>query len=95
MSQSTEFSEQPEKTPSSTGAPGTDQEKVKPLKLLVPHGGAVTSFTEHELSARWKISVKTLQRWRLRNVGPKFMKLEGYAVRYRVPDIEAYEDSCM
>lgn len=42
-------------------------------------------------SLRWQISVKTLQRWRLMQTGPKFTKLQNRAVRYHLDDIKAYE----
>jgi predicted DNA-binding transcriptional regulator AlpA len=48
-------------------------------------------MTEQELSSRWQVSIKTLQRWRGQQAGPKFIKLENRAVRYRLSDIEAYE----
>jgi predicted site-specific integrase-resolvase len=48
-------------------------------------------MTEQELSLRWQISVKTLQRWRLMQTGPKFTKLQNRAVRYHLDDIKAYE----
>jgi len=48
-------------------------------------------MTEQELSLRWQISVKTLQRWRGLQTGPKFTKLQNRAVRYHLDDIKAYE----
>jgi hypothetical protein len=42
-------------------------------------------------SLRWQISVKTLQRWRGLQTGPKFTKLQNRAVRYHLDDIKAYE----
>jgi hypothetical protein len=52
---------------------------------------AETSSAQQELSLRWQISVKTLQRWRLMQTGPKFTKLQNRAVRYHLDDIKAYE----
>lgn len=54
-------------------------------------GLTVVMMTEQELSLRWQISVKTLQRWRLMQTGPKFTKLQNRAVRYHLDDIKAYE----
>jgi predicted DNA-binding transcriptional regulator AlpA len=51
----------------------------------------VALMTEQELSSRWQISIKTLQRWRGQQTGPKFIKLENRSVRYRLTDIETYE----
>ena len=54
-------------------------------------GLTVVMMTEQELSLRWQISVKTLQRWRGLQTGPKFTKLQNRAVRYHLDDIKAYE----
>jgi hypothetical protein len=43
-----------------------------------------------ELARRWKISERTLERWRWLGQGPRFMKLGG-RVAYRLEDIEAFE----
>ena len=42
------------------------------------------------LARRWGISPRTLEQWRWRGEGPQFLKI-GSAVRYRLEDIEAYE----
>ena len=47
-------------------------------------------MNQRELSARWKLSPRTLERWRWIGEGPKFLKLGGRVV-YRLSDIEAYE----
>jgi len=43
-----------------------------------------------ELSRRWGISPRTLERWRWLGEGLPFVKLGGRVV-YRLSDIEAYE----
>jgi hypothetical protein len=43
-----------------------------------------------ELSRRWKVSPRTLERWRWQKTGPDFLKVGGRVV-YRLADIEAYE----
>jgi Helix-turn-helix domain len=43
-----------------------------------------------ELAVRWKISHRTLERWRWTGEGPKFLKVGGRVV-YRLSDIEEYE----
>lgn len=48
------------------------------------------ALNEVELSTRWGIAIKTLQRWRSEGRGPLFCKL-GTRVTYLVRDIEAYE----
>jgi hypothetical protein len=43
-----------------------------------------------ELSRRWNVSERTLERWRWLRQGPKYLKIGG-AVRYRIEDVESYE----
>jgi predicted site-specific integrase-resolvase len=45
-----------------------------------------------ELSRRWSISPRTLERWRWLGEGPAFVKLGGRVV-YRMKEIEDYEQS--
>ena len=47
-------------------------------------------MTEKQLATRWKISVKTLRRWRLDKVGPVWRKLFRY-VRYHDSDVLDFE----
>ena len=53
-------------------------------------GPSKAALNEHELAARWGISVKTLRRWRQEQLGPVFCKL-GARVIYRITDVEAHE----
>ena len=55
-------------------------------------------LTPQEVSQLIKISVGTLENWRLANKGPKFIKLGGTPrghVRYRLQDVEdwMFEDA--
>lgn len=43
-----------------------------------------------ELAGRWRISHRTLERWRWTGEGPRFLKVGGRVV-YRLSDIEDYE----
>jgi hypothetical protein len=43
-----------------------------------------------ELARRWRVSPRTLERWRWQNQGPKYLKIGGRVV-YRMTDIEAFE----
>ena len=47
-------------------------------------------LTQVELAARWRISPRTLERWRWAGDGPRFIKIGGL-VRYRLEDIEGFE----
>jgi hypothetical protein len=49
-----------------------------------------TRLAQNDLSTRWGISSKTLERWRVLGIGPCFLKLGGKVV-YRLEDVEAYE----
>lgn len=53
-----------------------------------------TCFTQKELSRRWAISHRTLERWRWTGEGPSFMKLGGRVI-YRLEDIVAFEQACL
>ena len=51
---------------------------------------AVQHFNQVELSRRWRLSPRTLERWRFQGTGPQYLKIGGRVV-YRLEDIEAYE----
>jgi hypothetical protein len=54
------------------------------------------AFTKHlnqiELSRRWCVSPRTLERWRWLKVGPAYLRAGGRIV-YRLEDIEDYEQA--
>lgn len=54
----------------------------------------VVHLNQKQLATRWAVSEATLERWRSIGIGPVFLKLSGQ-VRYRVADIEAFEESCL
>jgi hypothetical protein len=49
-------------------------------------------LNQAELSRRWKISPRTLERWRWLKKGPTYLKIGGRVV-YELSAIEAYEHS--
>jgi hypothetical protein len=51
-----------------------------------------TCLNQIDLARRWRISPRTLERWRWLGEGPCYLKLGG-RVLYRVADIEVYEQS--
>ena len=51
-------------------------------------------LTQRELADRWNKSEATIERYRSDGVGPRFLKIGG-AVRYRLEDIEAFEQECL
>lgn len=58
------------------------QTSVKPCELVAPR----------ELAARWRMSVRTLDRWRAVGYGPTWLALGG-RVLYRLADVAAFEKS--
>lgn len=61
------------------GTPSDDAAATQP-SLLMPH----------ELAARWRMSTRTLDRWRAERYGPGWLVLGG-RILYRVEDVEAFE----
>ena|SRR5690348_382727 len=47
-------------------------------------------LNQMDLSRRWRISPRTLERWRWQNQGPPYLKIGGRVV-YRLEDVEAHE----
>jgi predicted DNA-binding transcriptional regulator AlpA len=60
----------------------------KEIKMEVRH------LNQKQVAERWGVSLASLERWRSEGLGPKFLKIGG-GVRYRLLDIEAYEESCL
>lgn len=50
----------------------------------------IKHLNQVELSRRWSISPRTLERWRWLRQGPQYLKIGGRVV-YRLDDVEAYE----
>jgi hypothetical protein len=51
---------------------------------------SIRHFSQLELADRWRISHRTLERWRWSGEGPRFVKIGGRVV-YRLQDIEQFE----
>ncbi len=51
----------------------------------------VKHLNQTELSDRWNLSPRTLERWRWLGEGPRYLKLGGRIV-YRLEDIQAFEE---
>lgn len=45
---------------------------------------------QSELASRWRVSRRTLERWRFSGEGPRFCKIGG-RITYREVDVIAYE----
>jgi hypothetical protein len=50
----------------------------------------VRHLNQIDLSRRWSISPRTLERWRWLQAGPQYLKIGGRVV-YRLEDVEAFE----
>jgi hypothetical protein len=50
----------------------------------------ISHFNQAELAFRWRISPRTLERWRWSKTGPVFLKIGGRVI-YRLEHIEAFE----
>jgi predicted site-specific integrase-resolvase len=61
----------------------------KPRSTVYETDGHVT-VRERELSERWQVSGRTLQRWRAQGFGPAYILIGG-TIRYRMADILDYE----
>jgi hypothetical protein len=67
---------------------------MQPTSSL-PNNGAVpaeTFLTEKEAVNVLKVSVRTLQRWRVEGCGPRFRR-HGRSVRYAMSDILAWSEA--
>jgi hypothetical protein len=42
------------------------------------------------LASRWQVSPRTLEQWRWKGTGPRYLKVGGRVV-YRLADVEAFE----
>ena len=49
-----------------------------------------TYLQQHEVAQRWRVSARTLERWRWQKSGPTYTKIGGRVV-YAIEDIQAYE----
>ncbi len=54
--------------------------------------GLPAILTENEAAGFLRLSIKTIQCWRLRRVGPKYVK-QGRSIRYRMADLVAYQEA--
>jgi hypothetical protein len=66
-----------------------DMTSTEIAAVLVPDT-VLRHLNQRDLADRWRMSGRTLERWRLLRQGPPFLKLGGRVV-YRIEDIEAFE----
>jgi predicted DNA-binding transcriptional regulator AlpA len=58
------------------------------------NGGERRTLTDVEVAAMLGVSRFTVRSWRLKGVGPRFLKM-GRAVRYRPEDVREYEQQVL
>lgn len=52
-----------------------------------------THLLTEEVARRWKVSPRTLERWRYVGIGPKYRRVGGRVI-YALDEIESYEKAC-
>ncbi|MGE0705543.1 MAG: helix-turn-helix transcriptional regulator [Vicinamibacterales bacterium] len=60
------------------------------LEESFPGSPRKTTLTDIEVASRLGVSRFTVRSWRLKGIGPRFLKM-GRAVRYRPQDVDDYE----
>lgn len=50
-------------------------------------------FTAPEVSARYGVTPQTLANWRFAKRGPRYLAMSARAIRYRLSDLVAWEQS--
>jgi hypothetical protein len=67
-----------------------DDDAPNPDVPATSAGQPVRHLRQIDLSRRWHVSPRTLERWRCFGGGPPFLKING-RILYRLEDIEAFE----
>ena len=68
-----------------------------PINNQIGDGQSISNpglLDQQGASAYLRISPRTLENWRYRGGGPKYIRLSPRAVRYRLSDLEAWVLSC-
>lgn len=55
-----------------------------------PGEHVIRHLHQAELAERWRVSARTLERWRWQRQGPRYIKIGGRVV-YTLRDVEAFE----
>ena len=53
---------------------------------------SIEFLTENQVAQRLNVSIATVRRWRMRNLGPPFKKI-GASVRYATDELKSWVDS--
>jgi excisionase family DNA binding protein len=63
------------------------------VRSPAPNGGAHSLLTQDEAAEYLRVSPRTLERWRLLGIGPRYVKLGGRKVACRLADLDAWINS--
>ena len=55
-----------------------------------PDPAQTQHLCQKQLARRWRLSHRSLERWRSQGRGPRFLKINGRCL-YRLADVEAFE----
>lgn len=69
-------------------------QKQREREIHVGRGGKTAYLNEQQTAERLNVSVRTIRKWRLTGMGPRFRKF-GSAVRYSLVDLEAFEEAAV
>lgn len=68
----------------------TRNRSLRGAESSTPQQTPIRHLTQLDVARRWRLSPRTLERWRYLREGPPYLKIRG-AVIYRLTDIEAFE----
>jgi hypothetical protein len=78
--------------PSGRGSRAVEAESSEVTAGVAAPRPSTRHLTQVDVARRWRLSERTLERWRWLGKGPRYLKLGGH-VAYRLEDIEAYESA--
>ena len=73
-----------------TPAPASRRSNRQVNLAAIPWSTPWALLDEHEAGAVLRVSVKLLRRQRCEGGGPRFLKMNGTQVRYRLADLQAF-----
>jgi len=78
-------------TASAPAHPASLAQRPAPFEVA-PDEAFLQHLDQNTLARRWRISPRSLERWRWLRQGPPYLKVGG-KVLYRISDIEAFEQA--
>ncbi len=62
---------------------------------LIPNVTALQLIDERQVAELYGFKLNTLRNWRALRRGPRYLKINGKMIRYRINDIEDYLAACV